>query len=207
MCLGVLSSVRRAVLVLTLASAGADTCFACKAAIGAAERYVVAKDKKFHDIHFTCVTCNKSLAGAAPARVAIARVWPRTALQVWASSRRTTPSIARMISTASSSAWRVRLRTACLHAQRVVVCSPACAACNSVIKGAYVTALGQSWHPEHFVCTECNKPFEGSSFHKHGDKPYCQSDFNKLFGTACSKCSRNIDGLFGSARRTRSAVS
>jgi len=41
------------------------------------------------------------------------------------------------------------------------VYSPPCAACNDVIKGRYITALNQAWHPEHFVCTECNQPFQG----------------------------------------------
>jgi hypothetical protein len=92
--------------------------------------------------------------------------------------------------------------------------SPACAACNSVIKGQYVQALGQCWHPEHFVCTECNKPFVGTlrwhtlvcpvcgrvcpragdKFRKHEDKPYCDSDYEKLFGLKCSKCSQTIEG-------------
>ena len=31
-------------------------------------------------------------------------------------------------------------------------------------------------------------------FRKHDNKPYCDEHFNKMFGTTCSKCSKNIEG-------------
>lgn len=72
--------------------------------------------------------------------------------------------------------------------------NPPCGACDDVIRGQYVTALGQSWHPTCFVCTECLQPFESGQFHKKDDRPYCADHYNKLFGVSCSKCSQPIDG-------------
>jgi len=72
--------------------------------------------------------------------------------------------------------------------------NPRCGHCNEIIKGQYISALGQSWHPDHFVCTECGKPFEGNQFHKHNDKPYCEQHFNELFAEVCAKCGEKIEG-------------
>jgi len=72
--------------------------------------------------------------------------------------------------------------------------NPKCAHCDEVIKGQYISALGKSWHPDHFVCTECAKPFEGNQFHKHNDRPYCEKHFNELFAEACAKCGLKIEG-------------
>jgi len=72
--------------------------------------------------------------------------------------------------------------------------NPKCAHCNQTIKGQYISALGKSWHPDHFVCTECGEPFEGNQFHKHNDKPYCEKHFNELFAETCAKCARKIEG-------------
>lgn len=62
------------------------------------------------------------------------------------------------------------------------------------ITGPFIQALNQSWHPDHFVCTECGAPFEGSSFYKHDEKPYCEKHYNLLFSENCAKCGKGIDG-------------
>jgi len=72
--------------------------------------------------------------------------------------------------------------------------NPKCGHCDEVIKGQYISALGKSWHPDHFVCTECAKPFEGNQFHKHNDRPYCEKHFNELFAEACARCGQKIEG-------------
>ena len=58
------------------------------------------------------------------------------------------------------------------------VCSlfnPRCGQCSEVIKGAYISALDQSWHPEHFVCAHCSEPFGGNQFRKHDNKPVSEN--------------------------------
>lgn len=72
--------------------------------------------------------------------------------------------------------------------------NPKCGHCKEVIKGQYVSALDQSWHPEHFVCTKCSQPFSSNQFMKHEGKPYCEEHYRALFAVACHKCSKIIDG-------------
>jgi len=72
--------------------------------------------------------------------------------------------------------------------------NPRCGHCNEIIKGEYITALNKSWHPDHFVCAVCSKPFEGSQFRKHDDKPYCDEHYAELFKVECATCGKNIVG-------------
>ncbi len=72
--------------------------------------------------------------------------------------------------------------TACYHERF----SPRCAACNQVITGAYTTALGKTWHPEHFVCARCKQPFSGKKFYERDGKAYCEQDYQELFGLRCA---------------------
>jgi len=72
--------------------------------------------------------------------------------------------------------------------------NPKCARCNETIKGQYVSALGKSWHPEHFTCTDCGKEFIGNQFHKHNDMPYCEKHYQEKYGEQCSKCHKKILG-------------
>jgi len=72
--------------------------------------------------------------------------------------------------------------------------NPRCGHCGEVIKGQYISALDQSWHPDHFVCFECSSPFTGNQFRKHGNKPYCEEHFRQLFAENCAKCGKVIEG-------------
>lgn len=72
--------------------------------------------------------------------------------------------------------------------------NPRCGHCGEVIKGQYISALDQSWHPDHFVCSECSSPFTGNQFRKHGNKPYCEEHFRQLFAENCAKCGKVIEG-------------
>ena len=44
--------------------------------------------------------------------------------------------------------------------------SPRCAACDGPILDKCVSALDQAWHPEHFVCEECERPFGDDLYHE-----------------------------------------
>jgi len=72
--------------------------------------------------------------------------------------------------------------------------NPKCGQCGEIIKGQYIQALDQAWHPDHFVCSECSNPFPGNQFRKHNTKPYCDSCFGRLFSEKCAKCQKQIDG-------------
>lgn len=72
--------------------------------------------------------------------------------------------------------------------------NPKCGHCDEIIKGQYITALEQSWHVDHFVCTTCSQPFQGNEFRKHENKPYCEAHFNELFAVNCDSCGTQIKG-------------
>ena len=55
-----------------------------------------------------------------------------------------------------------------------------------------VTALNNTWHPEHFFCAHCNNYFGEDGFHEHDGKPYCRADFYNLFAPHCASCEKPI---------------
>ncbi|XP_077998933.1 PDZ and LIM domain protein 7-like isoform X1 [Glandiceps talaboti] len=48
-----------------------------------------------------------------------------------------------------------------------------CQGCKKGIVNRWVDALGGSWHPECFVCTQCSVTLQGTSFFKENETPYC----------------------------------
>lgn len=67
-----------------------------------------------------------------------------------------------------------------------------CAACKGIIESTGVSALGQTWHPEHFCCSVCRKPIQGQFYEKEG-RLYCAQDVpNVQQALPCVKCHRPI---------------
>lgn len=62
-----------------------------------------------------------------------------------------------------------------------------------------VTALDQTWHPEHFVCAACGRAFGESGFHERDGKPYCRDDYFALFAPRCGGCGQPIADSYISA--------
>ncbi|NXG48659.1 LPXN protein, partial [Psilopogon haemacephalus] len=77
--------------------------------------------------------------------------------------------------------------------------APRCAYCAGPICEKVLTALGQTWHPEHFFCAHCGKVFGEDGFHEHKKKPYCHQDFLALFAPRCQGCERPVTGNYLSA--------
>ncbi|XP_026477289.1 transforming growth factor beta-1-induced transcript 1 protein-like [Ctenocephalides felis] len=67
-----------------------------------------------------------------------------------------------------------------------------CDACHEVIHGKIVSALGKTWHPEHFKCDKCDKPIQGDTFNHHENKPWCQSCYTKHMLKSCHGCGKPI---------------
>ncbi|KAK5616238.1 hypothetical protein CRENBAI_015146 [Crenichthys baileyi] len=63
-----------------------------------------------------------------------------------------------------------------------------CAACNKCIVGKMITALGEVWHPEHFVCVACKMELSTSGFFEREGQPYCDKDYHQLFSPRCAYC-------------------
>uniref|UniRef100_A0A493T3Y9 Leupaxin n=1 Tax=Anas platyrhynchos platyrhynchos TaxID=8840 RepID=A0A493T3Y9_ANAPP len=104
--------------------------------------------------------------------------------------------------------------------------SPRCAYCAGPIREKVLTAMDQTWHPEHFFCTHCGKVFgdDGlfwrgcgapsplppshpgidpgtlpAGFHERKGKPYCRQDFIALFAPKCQGCERPLTDNYLSA--------
>ncbi|NWR24108.1 LPXN protein, partial [Emberiza fucata] len=70
--------------------------------------------------------------------------------------------------------------------------SPRCAYCAGPIREKVLTALEQTWHPEHFFCAHCGKVFGDEGFLERNGKPYCHQDFLAMFAPKCQGCERPV---------------
>ncbi|XP_029284944.1 leupaxin [Cottoperca gobio] len=70
--------------------------------------------------------------------------------------------------------------------------SPRCAYCKGPIVQNILTALDQTWHPDHFFCTHCGGLFGPDGFLEKDGKPYCRKDFYQLFAPKCSGCGESV---------------
>lgn len=75
--------------------------------------------------------------------------------------------------------------------------SPRCAYCDKPVKDRLITALGKSFHPEHFFCSQCGKVFgPDEAFLEANGKAYCEEDFGVMFAGVCAKCKKPLLGDF-----------
>ncbi|XP_058527123.1 actin-binding LIM protein 1 isoform X1 [Ochotona princeps] len=73
-------------------------------------------------------------------------------------------------------------------------CSNNCAGCGRDIKnGQALLALDQQWHLGCFKCKSCGKVLTGEYISKDG-APYCEKDYQGLFGVKCEACQQFITG-------------
>ncbi|XP_044008221.1 PDZ and LIM domain protein Zasp isoform X16 [Aphidius gifuensis] len=74
---------------------------------------------------------------------------------------------------------------------------PICCDCGKEItRGPFITALGQIWCPEHFVCvnSQCNRPLQDIGFVQEKGQLYCEYCFERFIAPACNKCNNKIKG-------------
>ncbi|XP_033617297.1 actin-binding LIM protein 1 isoform X2 [Fukomys damarensis] len=73
-------------------------------------------------------------------------------------------------------------------------CSSNCAGCGRDIKnGQALLALDKQWHLGCFKCKSCRKVLTGEYISKDG-APYCEKDYQGLFGVKCEACHQFITG-------------
>ncbi|XP_019580783.2 actin-binding LIM protein 1 isoform X14 [Rhinolophus sinicus] len=73
-------------------------------------------------------------------------------------------------------------------------CSSNCAGCGRDIKnGQALLALEKQWHLGCFKCKSCGKVLTGEYISKDG-APYCEKDYQGLFGVKCEACQQFITG-------------
>ncbi|XP_076685564.1 PDZ and LIM domain protein Zasp isoform X3 [Andrena cerasifolii] len=78
-----------------------------------------------------------------------------------------------------------------------LVIKPVC--CNNekeCLRGPFITALGQIWCPDHFVCvnTQCRRPLQDIGFVEEKGQLYCEYCFERFIAPACGKCNNKIKG-------------
>ncbi|KAK5645183.1 hypothetical protein RI129_006483 [Pyrocoelia pectoralis] len=67
-----------------------------------------------------------------------------------------------------------------------------CSGCEKPIVGQVITALGKTWHPEHFTCAHCSQELGTRNFFERDGKPYCEPDYHNLFSPRCAYCNGPI---------------
>ncbi|XP_020929018.1 actin-binding LIM protein 1 isoform X14 [Sus scrofa] len=73
-------------------------------------------------------------------------------------------------------------------------CPSNCAGCGRDIKnGQALLALEKQWHLGCFKCKSCGKVLTGEYISKDG-APYCEKDYQGLFGVKCEACHQFITG-------------
>uniref|UniRef100_G1KEW4 PDZ and LIM domain protein 7 n=1 Tax=Anolis carolinensis TaxID=28377 RepID=G1KEW4_ANOCA len=71
--------------------------------------------------------------------------------------------------------------------------APNCAKCKKKITGEIMHALKMTWHVQCFICAACKTPIRNRAFYMEEGQPYCERDYEKMFGTKCRGCDFKID--------------
>uniref|UniRef100_A0A8C5M0G6 PDZ and LIM domain protein 7 n=1 Tax=Leptobrachium leishanense TaxID=445787 RepID=A0A8C5M0G6_9ANUR len=71
--------------------------------------------------------------------------------------------------------------------------APSCGKCNKKITGEIMHALKMTWHVHCFTCAFCKTPIRNHAFYMEEGQPYCEKDYEKMFGTKCRGCDFKID--------------
>lgn len=73
---------------------------------------------------------------------------------------------------------------------------PLCAHCSSYVRGPFITALGQIWCPEHFICVngQCRRALQDIGFVEEKGQLYCEYCFERFIAPSCDKCNNKIKG-------------
>jgi hypothetical protein len=73
---------------------------------------------------------------------------------------------------------------------------PVCKGCGQPIWGSYFTALGGTWHPEHFGCAACGRPITDASFNLHQGAPYHAECYANQLAPRCAYCAKPLPGEY-----------
>ncbi|MEQ2195059.1 PDZ and LIM domain protein 7 [Xenoophorus captivus] len=61
-------------------------------------------------------------------------------------------------------------------------------------RGRYLVALGRSWHPEEFTCSQCKAVLEEGGFFEERGSVYCTKCHDNRYAPNCAKCKKKITG-------------
>lgn len=69
-------------------------------------------------------------------------------------------------------------------------------------RGRYLVALGRSWHPEEFTCSQCKAVLEEGGFFEERGAVYCTKCHDNRYAPNCAKCKKKITGVRSSLLNT-----
>lgn len=67
-----------------------------------------------------------------------------------------------------------------------------CGTCGQPILGEVVTALGRTYHPEHFVCMTCRTPLGSGQFYENDSQAVCQRCMMDAHSEKCGHCNQPV---------------
>ena len=73
---------------------------------------------------------------------------------------------------------------------------PLCKYCGQSVWGNFITALGATWHPEHFLCAGCGRPLFEETFQIVDGKPYHEACYLNYQAPRCAYCGQPIAGTY-----------
>ncbi|XP_069167326.1 LIM domain-binding protein 3 isoform X36 [Procambarus clarkii] len=73
---------------------------------------------------------------------------------------------------------------------------PSCHGCHTPIRGPFVSALGKTWCPDHFVCStvSCRRALIDMGFVEEQGSLHCEDCYEKYFAPICGKCDKRVKG-------------
>ena len=80
-------------------------------------------------------------------------------------------------------------------AVKVHVCVCVCVCVCFFPRGRYLVALGRSWHPEEFTCSQCKAVLDEGGFFEERGSVYCTNCHDNRYAPNCSKCKKKITGV------------
>jgi len=69
-----------------------------------------------------------------------------------------------------------------------------CNACQQHLDGPFVSAIGKTWHPEHFCCSACNLSLQNQAFVEENNQLFCEKCYNQYYAPKCAHCNNAIIG-------------
>merc|ERR1719361_2031066 len=83
-----------------------------------------------------------------------------------------------------------------LQQQQPGMRTPLCGACKQQIRGPFITALGRTWCPGHFICAQesCGRSLQEVGFVEEQGHLYCEDCYGKYLAPDCEKCRKKILG-------------
>ncbi len=68
-----------------------------------------------------------------------------------------------------------------------------CRHCKDKIRESHVIqAFGGYYHPEHFVCATCSKPFAHGKYYEFQNAPYCEEHYFAQIAERCEYCRKPV---------------